>query len=201
MAKTFSQDWNQYYKETEVTKMPWYTTNLDFDLENEIKQRKLVQGRFLDLGTGPGTQATQIANLGFDVTGTDVSEDAIEKAKKRSSDVNFITDDVLNSKLPDKSFDFIFDRGCFHLFDHSNRKIFVNQIKRLLADDGILFLKCMSTDQPEFKDGEGPNRLTKQEIFDSFSEFETESIKSSSFEATIDPWPKAWFVVMKLKQD
>ena len=194
MAKTFSQDWNQYYKETEVTKMPWYTTNLDFDLENEIKQRKLVQGRFLDLGTGPGTQATQIANLGFDVTGTDVSEDAIEKAKKRSSDVNFITDDVLNSKLPDKSFDFIFDRGCFHVLPFDKRNIYVKNISGMLEDDGMLFLKCFSILEPG---SEGPHRFTKAEIGSSFSEsFKTESIKDTVYQGTLKRYPKALFVVL-----
>ncbi len=75
-------DWETYYKNNEVTKMPWYDKNLDHDLENEIKTRNVSSGRFLDLGTGPGTQAIQLAKQGFDVTATDLSENAILKAKK-----------------------------------------------------------------------------------------------------------------------
>jgi hypothetical protein len=37
--------------------MPWYNENLDYDLENELDQRKITKGKFLDLGTGPATQA------------------------------------------------------------------------------------------------------------------------------------------------
>lgn len=44
--------------------MPWYNEKLDADLENEMKLRKITKGRFLDLGTGPGTQAIQLAKMG-----------------------------------------------------------------------------------------------------------------------------------------
>ena len=98
-------DWNTYYNDNEVEKMPWYEKNLDNDLENEIISRNLSKGRFLDLGTGPGTQANQLAKRGFDVTGTDLSENAIDKAKTLSNKVNFLTDDFLNSKLPDNEFE------------------------------------------------------------------------------------------------
>jgi len=110
-------DWDAYYKENKVEKMPWYNANLDSDLENHIKSNHLHGGKFLDLGTGPGTQAIQLEQLGFDVTGTDISENAIIKAQKLSSKVRFFTDDFLNSKLADKEFNYIFDRGCFHVFD------------------------------------------------------------------------------------
>jgi len=109
-------DWDDYYKDNKVEQMPWYHTDLDHDLENEIKSRNLHTGKFLDLGTGPGTQALQLAKRGFDVTGADLSQNAIKKARTLSDEINFVADDILNSNLPDKEFDFIFDRGCFHLF-------------------------------------------------------------------------------------
>ena len=52
--------WENYYKETKVEDMPWYEKNLDHDLENEIKSKNLNTGNFLDLGTGPATQAIQL---------------------------------------------------------------------------------------------------------------------------------------------
>ena len=69
--------------------MPWYEANLDHDVENEITSRSLNSGNFLDLGTGPGTQAIQLSKYGFQVTGTDISNSAIEKAKKLSDKVDF----------------------------------------------------------------------------------------------------------------
>ena len=70
-------------------------------------------GNFLDLGTGPGTQAIQLSKYNFEVTGTDISQSAIEKAKKLSHEIYFLVDDILNSKLADKKFDSIFDRAFF----------------------------------------------------------------------------------------
>ena len=92
-------DWDTFYKENKVEKMPWYEEGLDPDIEKEVKAKKLENGNFLDLGTGPGTQAIQLAKHGFKVMGTDLSPTAIEQAKKLSSGVNFVSDDILNSKL------------------------------------------------------------------------------------------------------
>ena len=191
-------DWDTYYEDNEVEKMPWYEKNLDHDLDNEIISRNLNKGRFLDLGTGPGTQAIQLAKRGFDVTATDLSENAIGKAKKLSNTVNFVTDDFLNSKLLDNEFDFIFDRGCFHVFDISQRQNYIKQIKRILNDNGILFLKCMSVEEKNLPDDDKPHKLSKQEIIDIFSnDFNIQSMRDSFFKGTLDHFPKALFTVMK----
>jgi methylase of polypeptide subunit release factors len=47
-----------------------------FDTE-ELERRKISKGKILDLGTGPTTQAIQLAKRGLQVTGSDVSEAAI----------------------------------------------------------------------------------------------------------------------------
>ena len=193
-------DWDTYYKENNVEEMPWYESNLDADLKNEINSRNLSRGKFLDLGTGPGTQALQLSNLGFDVTGSDLSENAIKKAKKLSTKVNFVTDDFLNSKLPENEFDFIFDRGCFHIFDIEQRSNYVNQIKRILGNNGILFLKCMSIEEKDLPEDKGPHKLSKSELKQVFSnDFEVEFIQDSVFQGTLTPLPKALFAVLKKK--
>jgi methylase of polypeptide subunit release factors len=62
--------------------MPWYNENLDYDLEEELHCRKVTNGKFLDLGTGPATQAIWLSKLGFKVIGSDLSEAAIKRARK-----------------------------------------------------------------------------------------------------------------------
>ena len=115
-------DWDSFYKENNVEKMPWYEKNLDPDLKYQINSKNITTGKFLDLGTGPGTQAIQLAKLGFDATGADISKNAIDKAKRLSSIVRFVVDDILNSSFPDDAFDFILDRGCFHVFEPQLRQ-------------------------------------------------------------------------------
>ncbi|MDX1596111.1 MAG: class I SAM-dependent methyltransferase [Nitrosopumilaceae archaeon] len=194
-------DWDDFYNEAEIEDLPWFTRRLDFDLQIELKSRGIRKGNFLDLGTGIGTQAIALSKMGFNVTGADISKIAIDKAKKRYDKINFVVDDILNTKFTDNSFDFIFDRGIFHLFDESDRPKFVNQIKRILNDGGFYFLKCMSTDEEEFSGDNAPHRLSKQQILDTFgNDFDIEKIKPSIFEASnLDYSPRAWFAVMKIK--
>jgi SAM-dependent methyltransferase len=92
------------YKSQRVETMPWYNENFDSDLENELDERKIINNhhKFLDLGTGPATQAIWIAKRGFKVIGSDLSEAAIKRARNvyaKEKNVNFIVDDILNSKL------------------------------------------------------------------------------------------------------
>ena len=193
-------EWDSFYRENKVDEMPWYEKNLDLDLEYQINFMNLTKGKFLDLGTGPGTQAIQLEKLGFESTGSDISKSAIDKAQQLSSKVNFIVDDILNSSFPNNAFDFILDRGCFHVFEPMLRKDYLNQLKRILKDDGILFLKVMSIEEKGLPDDEGPYRFSKQEILDTFeNNFEVKEIKSTVYYGTLDPLPKALFAVIKQK--
>ncbi|MCL5985715.1 MAG: class I SAM-dependent methyltransferase [Actinobacteria bacterium] len=196
-AKNDPGEWDLYYKSHDVKTMPWYLEELDADLAQELKDRNITSGTFLDLCTGPGTQAAELARCGLNVTGTDISPAAIEKAKDLSSDVEFIQDDILKPRL-EKQFDYIFDRGCFHVFPPSKRKIYVRNIKKRLNPNGILFLKCFSSDEPE--SGHGPYRISKQEIKDAFNkDFHIEKIKDTFFKGKTDHAPRALFVVMRKK--
>jgi len=193
-------DWDTYYIKNKVEEMPWYEIHLDHDLKNEIKSRNLSTGKFLDLGTGPGTQAIQLAKLNFDVTATDISSTAINNAKKLSNKVNFLVDDILNSQLSDNEFDFILDRGIFHVFDVSQRPQYVKQIKRILGENGILFLKCMSVDEKNISDNDMPHKLSRPELIDTFgNDFDIESMENSVFHGALDKKLKALFTILKKK--
>ena len=192
-------EWDSYYKENKVEEMPWYKKNLDLDLEYQINSMNLTKGKFLDLGTGPGTQAIQLDKLGFDATGSDISKSAIEKAQQLSSNVSFVVDDILNSSFLDNTFDYILDRGCFHVFEPALREKYLNQIKRILKDNGILFLKVMSTEEKDLPEDEGPHKFSQQEVLDTFEkDFEVIEIKPTVYYGTLDPLPKALFAVIKL---
>jgi SAM-dependent methyltransferase len=146
LSKDFP-DWETLYKSQKVETMPWYNENLDSDLEEQLDQRKITSGRFLDLGTGPATQAIWLAKRGFKVIGSDLSETTINRARNvyaNEKNVNFIVDDILNSKLKESEFDYVFDRGCFHVLLPADRQRYIAKIKQIMKDNGILFLKCFS---------------------------------------------------------
>ena len=199
MEKDFP-DWNNLYNTQNVETMPWYNENLDSDLEEELERGKIFKGRILDLGTGPATQAIQLAKRGLEVTGSDVSEAAIRRARElyvhnnKDIEINFIVDNILNSKLKDKVFDYVFDRGCFHVLPIEKRSVYIKEIKRVLVDDGTLFLKCFSIKEPR---QEGPYKFSETEIRQLFgNEFVIISVKDTVYQGTLDPLPRALFVVM-----
>jgi SAM-dependent methyltransferase len=196
LSKDFP-DWETLYKTQKIETMPWYNENLDSDLENELDQRKITSGKLLDLGTGPATQAVWLAKRGFKVIGSDLSEAAIKRARNlyvNEKNVDFIVDDILNSKLRENEFDYILDRGCFHVLLPADRQRYVAKIKQILKDNGMLFLKCFSDKEPR---QEGPYKFSQEEIRGLFSKyFRIDSIKETVYQGTLDPFPKALFVVI-----
>jgi ubiquinone/menaquinone biosynthesis C-methylase UbiE len=193
-------DWNNLYSSQNVETMPWYNENLDSDLQEELERRKISKGRILDLGTGPATQAVQLAKRGLQVTGSDVSEAAINRARKvyvhnnKDKEICFIVDDILNSKIKDKSFDYVFDRGCFHILPIQKRPVYIKEINRILDNRGILFLKCFSVKEPR---QEGPYKFSEDEIKQLFgNDFVIISVKDTVYQGRLDPLPRALFVAM-----
>lgn len=192
-------DWdNLYANETGVGSLPWYSKSLDDDLEEYLHTVNLTEGRFLDLGTGPATQAIELSKLGFQVTATDISENAITRAKRMTKGIEFIVDNILDSKLMEDSFDYIFDRGCFHVLKPSSRQRYVNQVSRLLRrEGGLLFLKTFSATEPSRGAGCGPYRFSIDEIDSVFSDgFVRQSFRETVYQGTLDILPKALFVVL-----
>src|ERR671929_1807883 len=108
--------------------------------------------------------------------------------------IDFIVDDILNSNLKDGEFDYIFDRGCFHVLPPTDRQRYITKIRQILKDNRILFLKCFSDKEPR---QEGPYKFSQGEIRDLFSKyFWIDSIKETVYQGTLDPFPKALFAVM-----
>lgn len=188
--------WQSLYEATDVASMPWYFPGLDPDLKAALVQFNLTQGRFLDIGTGPGTQAIALAELGFEVTATDLSLAAIEKAQhaETSAKVTFLQDDILNSSLTGP-FEAVFDRGCFHVLSPETRSDYVKTVANLVAPGGFLFLKTFSHDEP--MQG-GPYRFTVEALQELFEPaLQLISSKPTVYHGTLNPFPKALFLVLK----
>ncbi len=191
-------DWEQLYREKETETLPWYHPYLDADLERALAKFNLIQGKVLDLGTGPGTQAMALAQRGFSVTATDISATAIEKAKalarQKELGIEFIQDDILNTNLK-PAFDFIFDRGCFHALPPERRPDYVGIVYNLLKPGGYLFLKCFSYKETS---EEGPYRFSPEEITAIFgTKFNIISIEEGVFRSTLPKDPLSLFCIMQ----
>ena len=190
--------WEATYQNQAVETMPWFYPELDDDLRQALDQLGLQRGSALDLGTGPGTQAIQLAQRGFDVTAVDVSESAIRRARDRAVahglTITWQQDDILATRL-DGQFDLIFDRGCFHVLPAERRQEYIRTVAGLLKPGAYFFLKCFSQLQPGT---DGPQRFTPEQIRELFGhQLQVRSIKETVYQGTLDPLPRALFCVLQ----
>ncbi len=206
-AKTSSDEergfprWEELYQERKVESLPWFNPELDDDLKAALDELGLRSGRVLDLGTGPGTQAMQLARRGFKVTATDISEAAIRlagrEAAKQRLEVAWKQDNILETRLEDP-FDLIFDRGCFHVLAPSTRQKYASIVWRLLKPGGYLFLKCFSRLEPG---DDGPYRFTPDQLREVFgSRLAVLSTKETIYQGTLKPMPRALFCIARKEQ-
>ena len=110
-------DWNAHYASGQI---PWDSDQPDPALVAMVEAGTIPAGRTLDVGCGTGTNALWLAAHGFDTLGIDLSPLAIDRARARMGDggiaCRFEARDFLEAP-PQGLFDFVFDRGCFHVFD------------------------------------------------------------------------------------
>lgn len=154
----------------------------------------------LDVGCGSGEHALLAAANGFEVTGLDVSQLAIEraraKARQRGLSVDFLVGDVLAldevSRL-NPPFRTVLDVGCFHTFANADRPIYASSLAAVVEGGGVLHLLCFSEHTPGT---DGPRRVTEAEVRATFSrDWRVDRIESESFAVSnlwSGPPPSAW---------
>lgn len=215
-------DWNaqkwegknqRMYEKAGKNIWPWFYESLDPDISEALKRFDLNSGTALDIGTCSGHQAIGFAKLGFDVTATEVSETALVDARKNikaltpDQSVTLIIDDIADSKLPDQNFDVIFDRGCFHSICLFAAEEYAAQLKRIVKDDGIIFIKTMNIDELRFvqydtiggKELPMPYRFEKAELEKFFTRHFSECsvVPSAFYSNNVTPPGSAWLVTLR----
>jgi ubiquinone/menaquinone biosynthesis C-methylase UbiE len=129
-----------YYEEL-WQRLPETLTPPDLELRRRFLRKGVRPGdRALDLGCGEGTFTPELARAGADsVTGADVAEAALVRARRRDPDVEFIRvpfDGPL--PFPDGAFTLVWASEVLeHLADTAR---FLSDIRRVLAPGGRLLL-------------------------------------------------------------
>lgn len=93
--------------------------------------------RVLDLGTGTGVLPRNMYRFGAKWTGTDISENQIEQARRLSEgmDIEYFALPAEKLNFPDESFDVVTACQCFWYFDHEKLAV---QLARMLKPGGNL---------------------------------------------------------------
>ena len=185
-------DWNESYVAGDA---PWDTGEPDNHLVEFIGSGAVAPGRALDVGCGTGTNALWLAGQGFKVLGIDVSRLAIEKACAKAAgkdlDCRFEQLDFLNDTVRGGPFDFVFDRGCFHVFDKAEERArFAERVALLLARGGRWLSLIGSTEGPD-RDW-GPPRRSARDIIGAIEPaLEILDLRSVEFRVNRLPGPAA----------
>ena len=183
--------------------LPWDIKRPDFNLVNSIKTFKIQPGKALDIGCGTGDNAIWLSKMGFGVTGIDISETAIAMAHKKADankvSASFYIADFLIDKVPEKHYDFVFDRGCFHTFDRKKkRKMFAANVSKVLKPDGLWLTLAGNYDDGRLD--KGPPKRKASEIAKAVEPyFEIISLVQGRFDSNDEVPSKIWICLMKRK--
>ena len=105
----------------------------------------LPRGRALDLATGLGHSAIELARRGWDVTALDISLEGLERARRlaeqHGAQVQWVLGDLDHPPLPSRVFDLV------TLFYFLDRDKLPSRIARSLRPGGLLFVETYTLDQ------------------------------------------------------
>lgn len=106
----------------------------------EIFVENLNGEKILDVGCGHGRDAKFFSDLGYEITGVDLSEKLLEIARKNAPKAEFYLMDMRNLAFPSDYFDGIWACASFlHIPKKDSRKT-LDEFYRVLKPNGLLYL-------------------------------------------------------------
>lgn len=159
--KNLKSHWENIYSDSKAFDFPWIqeiptTSLLLIDLINLPKNAKII-----DIGGGDSFLVDQLINLGFtNISVLDISENAINKAKKRLGEnsklVQWLITDIKDFQ-PNTTFDLWHDRATFHfLKSKEDIETYYQIANQSINKDGHLILSSFSDN--------GPNSCSELEV-------------------------------------
>ncbi len=129
--------WGERYKSDNT---PWDLNTFHPAITWVLPRLKLHKARILVPGCGKGHDANEFAKLGHNVTGLDLSAEALNNAKSLYGDnVNFIKGDIFKfANENEDDFDGIFEHTLFCAIEPEKRLKLVRAWHKLLPENGHL---------------------------------------------------------------
>jgi SAM-dependent methyltransferase len=194
-------DWDQHYASGQL---PWDTGDPDPHLVELVEQGVILPGPTLEVGCGTGTNALWLSARGFEVYGVDVAPLAIEKAEAKrcaaGTSARFSVLDFLREDLAFGPFDFVFDRGVFHVFDAvEERARFAERVAAVLSPRGQWLSLAGSTEGPP-RDHGPPRRSARDLLAAVEPVLELVQLRSSTFDADLPTRAMAWVMLARVRE-
>ncbi len=152
----------------------------------------LSGGKALDIAMGMGQNSIFLASKGFDVTGIDLSSNAVnlasKAAEKKGVKINAVQKDILTFPIEKNSYDLIIN------FNFLEREI-IDSVKNGLKKRGLVFFETYTMDLLKTEPDRNPDFLLKpNELLKFFLDF----LIVFYHEKTETRYPAAGLIAMKL---
>ena len=117
-------------------------------MEHIKKHIKTKPSKILDIGAGTGKYSIALSNDGHDVTAIDLVKKNISVLKQKTNNVKAYQGNSLNlSRFKNNSFDIVILFGpLYHLFREDEKIKTLLEAKRVLKDDGVIFVAYLLSD-------------------------------------------------------
>lgn len=203
-AQRTREKWEARYKDGET---PWDDGQPWRPLPDLLARYAPTGGRLLDIGCGLGGKAAQMASLGFRVLGVDISQEAIDAARRLTAGSEGALElrraDFLNES-PVAPFDLAFDRSVWATFDEAGRAAFARRVAHWLVPGGHWISLAGCADNRDAATGEpdprGYPRHSLQAIVGCCEPyFEILEVRREPFGETVDSDFTAWVTVMRAR--
>lgn len=153
--------WQTFYSDR-ARPCPFFVQVPDENLVEWTKAKRFPTGTALDIGCGNARNSVFLANAGYCVTAVNYSASAIAWARENvaaaSVDVALVGGSIFDVALPNESFDFVYDAGCFHHIAPHRRHQFIDTVYEKLKPRGWFGLVCFAP--------EGGSGLTDSEVYE-----------------------------------
>lgn len=162
-----------------------FTETLGDLLEREESGREPPYGPALDLGTGSGIWGIQLAKRGWQVTGVDLVEEALRRARERLEnadvDLRLVHGDVtaLREAGVGSGFRLVLDTGTFHGLKSAQREAMGREVSAIAADDATVLMLAWA---PRRR-GPLPRGASRSEIEAAFPGWSATDLGATGFEA------------------
>ena len=108
----------------------------------------------LDIGCGTGQDSLYFARKGLTVTALDLAASSLERLNKKGKRITCLTQDICHLNFPADSFEVIYAHLSLQYFDDSQTHEIFADIYKILKKGGLFFVKCKSTSDRLYGQGE-----------------------------------------------
>lgn len=137
--KQWIVDWDAKFREGDT---PWEDDEPSDTMQDLFTAYVAEGSTVFEIGCGTGVNALQLSAMGYDVTASDVSPEAVrmtlESARRKGLSLTGFQFDVINDDPPERQYDVVFDKGCLHSFaTHDGRLHFAGKVHEILKPGGL----------------------------------------------------------------